>query len=97
MQLGLRVTSRWGAYSFLISTSQSQPLDSGVFVDLSSKGHTLLHFRRTIPLGALGLGRLLHEEEIIKRIFGKGTPDSFDKGVIESIMDELRKRESGEI
>ena len=84
-----------GAYSFLISTSQSQPLDSGVFVDLSSKATPYYIFAGLFLLAPSVLVAFFMRREIIKRIFGKGTPDSFDKGVIESIMDELRKRESG--
>ena len=86
-----------GAYSFLISTSQSQPLDSGVFVDLSSKATPYYIFAGLFLLAPSVLVAFFMRREIINRIFGKGTPDSFDKGVIENIMDELRKRESGEI
>ena len=81
-----------GAYSFLISTSQSQPLDSGVFVDLSSKATPYYIFAGLFLLAPSVLVAFFMRREIIKRIFGKGTPDSFDKDVIENIMDELRKR-----
>ena len=83
-----------GAYSFLISASQSQPIDSGVFVDLSSKATPYYIFAGLFLLAPSVLVAFFMRREIINRIFGRGPVDPFDRDAIESIVDELRRRES---
>ena len=61
MQLGLRVSSRRGG---LLISYFCKPIPAYRFWSFCRpflEGYALLHFRRAFPLGALCLGRILHE------------------------------------
>lgn len=83
-----------GAYSFILTTSQPQPLDSGVFVDLSSKATPYYIFAGLFLLAPSALVAFFMRKEIMGRILGKTSADPINKGAIESIVNELRRRES---
>lgn len=85
-----------GAYTFLLRASQPEPVDPGVFVDLSSKATPYYIFAGAFLLAPSFLVALMMRKEILSKITKRGGSNANDQAGMSTILEELKRRSSRE-